>query len=86
MKSLMSINVQSSFLESLNRCSSDYRKPSPKDRANRYAIARGSALECGAILDALLTLSLLPESAHSKAKILLVRIASMLSKLSRPVP
>jgi hypothetical protein len=61
-------------------------KPSPKDRANRYAIARGSALECGAILDALLTLSLLPESAHSKAKILLVRIASMLSKLSRPVP
>ena len=52
----------------------------------RYAIARGSALECGAILDALLTLSLLPESAHSKAKILLVRIASMLSKLSRPVP
>jgi len=61
-------------------------KPSPKDRANRYAIARGSALECGAILDALLTISLLPESAHSKAKILLVRIASMLSKLSRPVP
>ena len=37
-------------------------------------------------LDALLTLSLLPESAQSKAKILLVRIASMLSKLSRPVP
>jgi hypothetical protein len=43
-------------------------------------------LECGAILDALLTLSLLPEAAHSKAKILLVRIASMLSILSRPVP
>jgi hypothetical protein len=38
-------------------------------------------LECGAILDALITLSLLPESAHSKAKTILVRIASMLSNL-----
>ena len=37
-------------------------------------------------LDALLTLPLLPESAHLKAKILPARIASMLSKLSRPVP
>ena len=52
-------------------------KPSPKDRANRYAIARGSALECGAIIDALLTLALIPQPAHSKAKTLLVRIASM---------
>ena len=48
-----------------------------------HAIARGSTLECGAILDALLILSLVPEAAHSNAKTLLVRIASMLSKLSR---
>ena len=59
-------------------------KPSPKDRANRYAIARGSTLECGAIIDALLTLTLMPQTAHSKAKNLLIRIASMLTKLSRP--
>ena len=51
-------------------------KPSPKDRANRYAIARGSALECGAIIDALLTLTLIPKAAHSEAKTLLLRIAS----------
>jgi four helix bundle protein len=59
-------------------------KPSPKDRANRYAIARGSTLECGAIIDALKTLSLIPDENYSRAKDLLVRSASMLSKLIRP--
>lgn len=56
-------------------------KNSPKDRANRYAIARGSTLECGAIIDVLDTLSLIDQNRYEKAKTLLVRIASMLSKL-----
>ena len=59
-------------------------KPSPKDRANRFAIARGSTLECGAILDALFTLSLITREQHQNSKSLLVRIASMLTKLTLP--
>ena len=47
-------------------------KPSPKDRPNRFAIARGSTLESGAITD----------SHFHQAKPLLVRIASMLTKLA----
>ena len=57
-------------------------KNSPKDRANRFTIARGSALECGAIIDSLNILNIIDLSAYSKAKTLLVRIASMLSKLA----
>ncbi len=59
-------------------------KPSPKDRANRFAIARGSTLECGAIVDVLQTLALIEENKYHKAKTLLVRIAAMLSKLVLP--
>jgi len=81
------IDLQESFIDGsfagAKKGGLESGKPSVANRANRYAIARGSTLECGAILDALLTLSLVPEAAHSNAKILLVRIASMLSKLSR---
>ncbi len=58
-------------------------KNSPKDKANRFTIARGSALECGAIMDSLKVLKLIDQELYSTAKQLLVRIASMLSKLCR---
>lgn len=57
-------------------------KSSPKDKANRFTIARGSTLECGAIIDSLLILKLIDNQSYHRAKELLVRIASMLSKLA----
>ena len=58
-------------------------KNSPKDKANRFIIARGSALECGAIIDSLHILKITSTDTHKEAKILLVRIAQMLSKLAQ---
>ena len=51
------------------------------DKRKYYAIARGSAMECGAVLDACHVLKLIDNSIHSKGKILLVRIVSMLTKM-----
>jgi four helix bundle protein len=48
------------------------------------AIARGSALECAAILDALETMAVLDEAALKDARELLVRVVSMLTGLIRP--
>jgi four helix bundle protein len=48
-----------------------------------YGIARGSAMECGAILDACGVLRLADEYMLQKGKSLLVRIVSMLSKMCR---
>lgn len=58
-------------------------KPSELDRANRYAIARGEAMECGAILDVVRFLDILEEEHLTAAKRNLVRIVSMLTKLCR---
>jgi len=51
------------------------------DRAKHFAIARGSALECSAVIDILLRLKLLEENAYIEAKKLIVDVVSMLSKL-----
>ena len=51
------------------------------DKKRFYAIARGSALECVAIMDAIEILALCESSNILKAKKLLYRIVSMLSKL-----
>ncbi len=51
------------------------------DNAKHFAIARGSALECGAILDACQALEILKSKIYGEAKCLLVAEASMLSKL-----
>ncbi len=51
------------------------------DNARHFAIARGSALESGAILDACHALGFLESEAFEEAKHLLVAIVSMLSKL-----
>jgi four helix bundle protein len=58
-------------------------KPSHADRLNRFAIARGEAMECGAILDVVRLLAVVPPSKLQLAKSLLVRIVEMLSKLCR---
>ena len=58
-------------------------KPSLADRNNRYAIARGEAMECGAITDVIKLLAVIPDSELAAAKMLLVRIVGMLSKLCR---
>jgi four helix bundle protein len=58
-------------------------KSSDKDRSRFHAIARGSAMECGAILD-IVHLQDLPEpKTLIEAKSLLVRMVSMLSKMCR---
>ena len=51
------------------------------DNARHFAIARGSALECGAILDACNALQILDSKIYAEGKRLLVAEVSMLSKL-----
>jgi len=58
-------------------------KPSLKDRSRFHAIARGSAMECGAILDLLQLQALAQPPAVPEAKSLLVRLVAMLSKMCR---
>jgi four helix bundle protein len=55
---------------------------SPPDKARFYAIARGSATECAAIVDVLLSRSLAPVPACRQARSLLVRIVQMLTRLN----
>ena len=58
-------------------------KPSPADRANKFAIARGEAMECGAILDVVRLLKRIPSTEIDAAKLLVTRIVAMLTKLCR---
>ena len=53
------------------------------DNARHFAIARGSALESGATMDACNALGLLDEKSYLDAKRLIVSIVSMLSRLCR---
>ena len=52
-----------------------------EDRARYYEYSRGSAMECGALFDALRVMELLDEPTHTEGKQLLVRVVSMLSKM-----
>ena len=52
-----------------------------RDNAKHFAIARGSALECGAIFDACKAMQIIDDRVFSDGKQLLVAIVSMLSKL-----
>ncbi len=56
-------------------------KTSPLDRSNRFAIARGEAMECGAILDVVRLLEVVPADETDAAKRLVVRTVEMLTKL-----
>ena len=53
------------------------------DKARTYAIARGSAMECAAILDVYSTLGLIEEPEHHRGSELLGRVVAMLTKLCR---
>ncbi len=56
------------------RSKADYRK--------YFDIARGSAMECGAILDVCLKLNLVRQDRYTPGKVLLERIVAMLTKLA----
>ncbi len=66
----------------LNIAEGSGRSPGSSDRARFRGIARGSAMECGAILDVVRLLQITPEAEWNQAKALLVRIVEMLSKMS----
>jgi four helix bundle protein len=54
---------------------------STADKRRFYAIARGSATECAALVDALFARSLLAPAEHDHARRLTIRLAQMLSRL-----
>jgi four helix bundle protein len=58
-------------------------KTSPAERRHCYAVARGEAMECGAILDVVRLLRVIPEPDLAQAKQLVVRMVEMLTKMSR---
>jgi four helix bundle protein len=58
-------------------------KPANGDRARYFAIARGSAMECGAILDSGLVLGVVDAQRVQQAECLLERIVAMLTKMCR---
>jgi four helix bundle protein len=58
-------------------------KVSAPDRARFLTIARGSALECGAILDVGAVMGAIDETCIPPAKALLARIVAMLTKMAR---
>jgi four helix bundle protein len=53
----------------------------PADRAHFFAIARGSATECAAILDIVRARAIAPSVVTSQGRSLLVRIVQMLTRL-----
>ena len=56
-------------------------KTSAADQRRFYAIARGSAMECGAIVDACIALELIDTNQGDQANELLLPIVRMLSKM-----
>ena len=58
-------------------------KTTAADRKRFAAIARGSAMECGAILDVCTVLNVATGAEVKRGKTLLVRIVSMLTKMCR---
>jgi four helix bundle protein len=58
-------------------------RPAVGDAARFYGIARGSAMECGAILDAMEAIGCGDEPTRREAMALVVRVVEMLSKMCR---
>jgi four helix bundle protein len=56
-------------------------RTAPADKAHFIAIARGSAMECAAIVDVLLASGIAAIGPCREARVLLIRIVQMLSKL-----
>ena len=67
----------------LNIAEGSGRSPGSPDRARFRGIARGSAMECGAILDVVRLLDATLQPDCTQAKALLVRVVEMLSKMSQ---
>ena len=55
-----------------------------RDAVRFYTIARGSALECAAVLDALEAMTMFSQADLDQARELLERVVSMLTGLIRP--
>ncbi len=70
------LSVSLNVAEGAGRCSTP-------DRRRFYSIARGSALECAAILDVMAGRAQLALSDLRRSRALLVRIVQMLTKLSQ---
>jgi len=66
----------------LNIAEGSGRTQASADRMRFRGIARGSAMECGAILDVARLLAAISEAEWDQAKSLLVRVVEMLSKMS----
>jgi four helix bundle protein len=58
-------------------------KTSHKERCRYHAIARGSAMECAAVVDLLRLLNLVEPKTATEAKALSVRLVAMLRKMCR---
>jgi len=58
-------------------------KPSVPDRARYHAIARGSAMECAALLDVLELATFASTDEVKEGKALLTRIVAMLTRMCR---
>ncbi len=58
-------------------------KPTRAERARFFSIARGSALECGALLDVLAVSGFVHPDRVTEGKQLLLRVVAMLTKLCR---
>ena len=58
-------------------------RASDADGARHYAIARGSAMECAAILDVIRALNVGAEDQYAPAMQLLARLVAMLTKMCR---
>ena len=58
-------------------------KPSAVDRARFHGIARGSAMECGALLDVCAVAGHVEPALAREGKELVVRVVAMLSKMCR---
>ncbi len=61
-----------------------YGKRGFEDRGRFYDIARGSAHECGAIWDVAKVSQIISDEDYRRGKVLLVRVVSMLVKMSGP--
>jgi four helix bundle protein len=60
-------------------------RTSRADKAHFIAIARGSAMECAAIVDVLLTSGVAAIGACREARVLLIRVVQMLTKLEAAI-
>jgi len=58
-------------------------RASEVDGARHYAIARGSAMECAAVLDTLRALAAVDEAGYERGILLLTRMVAMLTKMCR---